>query len=86
MPQKNELPKNMQVNTLVIGAGMAGVLTAYFLQKKGIEVMVVEAKSVASGQTQNTTAKITSQHDIFYDKFIKKAGRKRAKFYAMSNE
>lgn len=86
MPQKNELPKNMQVNTLVIGAGMAGVLTAYFLQKKGIEVMVVEAKSVASGQTQNTTAKITSQHDIFYDKFIKKAGRKRAKFYAMANE
>lgn len=86
MPQKNELPKNMQVNTLVIGAGMAGVLTAYFLQKKGIEVMVVEAKSVASGQTQNTTAKITSQHDIFYDKFIKKAGRKRAKFYAIANE
>lgn len=86
MPQKNELPKNMQVNTLVIGAGMAGVLTAYFLQKKGIEVMLVEAKSIASGQTQNTTAKITSQHDIFYDKFIKKAGRKRAKFYAIANE
>lgn len=86
MPQKNELPKNMQVNTLVIGAGMTGVLTAYFLQKKGIEVTVVEAKSIASGQTQNTTAKITSQHDLFYDKFIKKAGRKRAKFYATANE
>ncbi len=86
MPQKKALPKSMQVNTLIIGAGMAGVLTAYFLQKKGIEVMVVEANNIASGQTQNTTAKITSQHGILYDKLIKKAGRKRAKFYAMANE
>ena len=73
MPHKNALPKNMEVNTLVIGAGIAGLLTAYFLQKKGVEVIVVEAKTIASGQTGNTTAKITSQHDLCYEKMIRKA-------------
>lgn len=86
LPHKNVLPKNMEVNTLVIGAGIAGLLTAYFLQKKGVEVIVVEAKTIASGQTGNTTAKITSQHDLCYEKMIRKAGRKRAKAYAMANE
>ncbi len=75
-----------EVHTVVIGAGMAGILTAYFLQKKGIEVIVVEAKSIASGQTQNTTAKITSQHGMIYQKLLHKAGRERAKAYAMANE
>lgn len=75
-----------EVHTVVIGAGMAGILTAYFLQKKGIEVIVVEAKSIASGQTQNTTAKITSQHGMKYKKMLYKVGRERAKAYAMANE
>lgn len=75
-----------EVHTVVIGAGMAGILTAYFLQKKGIEVIVVEAKSIASGQTQNTTAKITSQHGMKYQKLLRKSGRERAKAYAMANE
>ena len=74
------------VHTLIIGAGMAGILTAYLLKQKGIDAMIVEAKTIASGQTENTTAKITSQHDIFYNKLLQKTGRKRAKSYAMANE
>ena len=40
---------------------MAGILTAYFLKQHGVEPVVLEAKTVGSGQTRNTTAKITSQ-------------------------
>ena len=44
------------------------------------------ADDIAGGQTKNTTAKITSQHDLRYQDMIKKAGFHRAQGYAMSNE
>ena len=65
---------------------MAGILIAYFLQKKGLEVIVLEADHIAGGQTKNTTAKITSQHGLFYHDMIKKAGFQQAKGYAEANE
>ena len=86
-PDKREpLWGEKEVHTVVIGAGMAGILTAYFLKKQGVEVIVVEAKNVGSGQTRNTTAKITSQHGMIYDKLICKAGRERTQAYAEVNE
>lgn len=82
----NNLEHDISVNTVVIGAGMAGVLTAYLLQKKGIDTVVLEASRIGSGQTQNTTAKITSQHGLFYSKMIHKVGKKRLRDYAGANE
>lgn len=75
-----------ETDTVVIGGGMAGILTAYYLQKQGVDVIVLEAKRVGSGQTGRTTAKITSQHGLFYNKLIKKTGRKIAHGYASANE
>lgn len=75
-----------QRDVIVIGAGMAGLLTAYFLQKEGRDVLVLEANEVASGQTGRTTAKITSQHGLKYAKLIKKVGKRRARLYAQANE
>lgn len=85
VPRK-ALQNNMSVQVVVIGGGMAGMLTAYFLQKKGIETIVLEANHIASGQTENTTAKITSQHGFFYADACKKMGRKRTLEYATANE
>lgn len=71
---------------IVIGAGMAGLLTAYYLKRRGKDVLVLEAREVASGQTGRTTAKITSQHDLKYKKMIKQVGVKKARLYARANE
>ncbi len=71
---------------IVIGAGMAGLLTAYYLKEKGKKVLVLEADEIASGQTERTTAKITSQHDIKYSKLIRTIGIKKAALYAKANE
>ena len=65
---------------------MAGILTAWFLQQRGQEVIVLEANAIGSGQTGNTTAKITSQHGLFYHQMIKKVGRRQAQMYAIANE
>lgn len=86
LPEREKLPGDRKVHTVVIGAGMTGILTAYFLKKQGVDVVVVEADTIAGGQTQNTTAKITSQHGMIYHKLVKKAGWKRAQEYAKSNE
>ena len=73
-------------DVIVIGAGMAGLLTAYYLQKNGLKVLILEAGTIASGQTESTTAKITSQHDLKYNKLINTVGIKKAQMYASANE
>lgn len=71
---------------IVIGAGMAGLLIAYYLQEAGRQVLVLEADKIASGQTGNTTAKITSQHGLKYSSLMYTIGRKKAELYAKANE
>lgn len=78
--------ENRDYDVIVIGAGMAGLLTAYFLKERGKRVLVLEAETIASGQTERTTAKITSQHGIKYSTLIEKIGKKKAALYAKANE
>lgn len=73
-------------DVIVVGAGMAGLLIAYYLKEQGRNVLVLEAKEVASGQTERTTAKITSQHDVKYSRLIQNIGAKKARMYAAANE
>ncbi len=85
IPRRNSLKKKIKADVCVIGAGMTGILTAYELQEKGFDVVVVEAKEIASGQTGNTTAKITCQHGEKYTKIVQSFGEKKAKLYANAN-
>lgn len=84
--ERESLNAHIEADAVVIGAGMAGVLIAYFLQKNGINTVVLEANKIASGQTKNTTAKITSQHGLKYMGLIEKHGKEKAKQYAVANE
>lgn len=86
LPKRDPLKADIVVDTAVVGAGMAGLLTAYLLQKEGRSVAVLEAAETAGGVTKNTTAKITSQHDLIYDSMIKKFGDKAAQQYADANQ
>lgn len=56
------------------------------LKQKGREVVVIDAAEIASGNTKNTTAKITSQHDLIYSKLIAEFGEEKARQYAKANE
>lgn len=70
----------------VIGGGLTGILTAYFLRKAGKQVMLFEADRIGSGQSGRTTAKITSQHGLFYGKYWERLGEARLLQYAQANE
>lgn len=86
MREREYLPGDLEVETAVIGAGMAGILTAFALQEAGCHVVVLDAGRIAGGQTRNTTAKITAQHGMIYQTLIKTMGMDRARQYAQANQ
>jgi len=83
--ERPRLTEDIEVDAAVIGGGLAGILTAFLLQEKGVKTVVIEGDRIGSGQTKNTTAKITAQHDVIYDRLIKDFGEKKAKQYAFAN-
>ena len=85
IPRRKPLNRDMEVEAAVIGAGMAGVLIADRLARRGVKTVVLEAASIGSGQTRNTTAKITSQHGTIYAPLIDRLGREKAQQYADAN-
>lgn len=83
--ERESLKENIKTEVAVIGAGMAGILIAERLMKSGKQVVVLEADRIASGQTKNTTAKITAQHNNIYSKIKNFSGIENAKIYAEAN-
>ncbi|MDD4773736.1 MAG: FAD-dependent oxidoreductase [Eubacteriales bacterium] len=86
IPSRETLHGNISADIAIIGAGMAGVLIAYSLKKIGYNPIILEASRIGSGQTKNTTAKITSQHNLIYHKLIAQFGKEQARQYAEANQ
>ena len=79
------LEGDIRTDVLVIGGGMAGILCAHFLQESGVSCVVAEAKTVGSGITKDTTAKITAQHGLIYDTLLRRLGPGKAGAYLRAN-
>lgn len=86
LPCFERLKQNLKTDILIIGGGMAGVLCAYMLDQAGVDYILLEAQTICSGITKNTTAKITSQHGLIYDKLICDFGEQKAKLYLTANQ
>ena len=85
LPEFPELKCNKKTDVLIIGGGMTGMLCAHFLQESGVDYMLVEAGKICSGTTGNTTAKITAQHSLIYNKILKSRGLETAAMYLHAN-
>ena len=85
-PVFDPLDGDMNTDVLVVGGGMAGVLCAYLLHRSGVPYVLAEAKTVGSGITKNTTAKLTCQHGLIYDKLIREFGPEWARQYLAANQ
>ena len=85
-PEFNSLEEDIKTDVLIIGGGITGILCAYMLKEAGVECVLVEADKICSGITKNTTAKVTSQHGLIYNKLIKSFGTDTARFYFEANE
>ena len=87
---KNEgfpvLREDLKTDVVIVGGGLAGVLCLKELTDRGVDCVLLEAKTIGSGTTKNTTAKITFQHGIIYSKLIKSIGTEKAGKYLTANK
>ncbi len=83
-PSFSSLEGERKCDVLVIGGGICGILCAYMLRQSGVDAVLVEANSLCSGITKNTTAKITVAHGLIYDKLINTYGVDKAREYLVS--
>lgn len=86
LPEFPTLDRDIKTDVLIIGGGIAGILTAYFLHKRGVDYALVEKNRLCSENTQNTTAKITFQHGLIYSKILKESGLEAAQMYLAANQ
>ncbi len=86
MPDFPSLNHDLKTDVLIIGGGIAGILTAYFLKENGINCVVCEKERICGNTTKDTTAKITYQHGLIYSKIAKEFSLETAGLYLKANE
>ena len=86
IPAFSSLETSITADVAVIGGGLAGILTAALLQQRGVDVVVLEADRIGSGQTAGTTAKLTAQHGLKYHQLAHDLGINTAAAYAKINQ
>lgn len=86
MPEFPPLRGDVKTEVLIIGGGITGILTAYFLQKQGTPYILVEKDRLCGGTTGKTTAKITYQHGLIYSRLFNSLGGEKARAYLEANK
>ena len=80
------LSNNLEVDVCIVGAGLVGISCAYNLINSGFKTIILERDDVCSHVSAYSTAKITSQHNLFYTYLIDSFGMDYAKDYLNANE
>jgi glycine/D-amino acid oxidase-like deaminating enzyme len=80
------LGHNFSIDVAVIGAGIAGLTTAYLLKQQGVKVAVFEKYHIGDSISGYTTAKVASQHGLAYTELIDKFGMHDARIYGRANQ
>jgi glycine/D-amino acid oxidase-like deaminating enzyme/nitrite reductase/ring-hydroxylating ferredoxin subunit len=66
VPQFQSLTQDLRTNVCVIGAGIAGMTTAYLLARAGRAIVLIDDGPIGGGETSRTTAHLTAALDDRY--------------------
>lgn len=80
-----KLENNINTEVAIIGGGITGISSAYYLSKKGLEVTLLEKDFISSKTTGHTTGKITSEHGLFYMYLLESKGVSFVEKYLKAN-
>lgn len=75
-----------EADVVVVGAGIVGLVTAWQLQRAGLEVVVLDAHRVGHQATGASTAKLTALHGLIHSDLAHRFGDDRARLYAEANQ
>jgi len=85
LPQLQPLSHDEKADVCVVGAGIAGMTTAYLLARQGKRVIVVDDGPIAGGQTQRTMAHLSNAIDDRYFEIERLHGERGAQLVAQSH-
>lgn len=68
------LKKDIETDICIIGGGITGLSIAYYLNQYKIKNVILEKDEIGNRTTGGSTAKITSQHGLFYKYLIDSEG------------
>ena len=68
----NKQTKDISTDILIIGGGLTGISTAFYLKDSNLKITLIEANEIGSGTTMNTTGKINFMQGLIYHKIKKK--------------
>ena len=83
--ERRPIESDERADACVIGAGIAGLSTAYALASAGRSVVVLEARAIGAGETGRTTAHLASAIDDRYVEIERVHGREGARLAAASH-
>lgn len=79
------LDRDLAAGVCVVGAGIAGLTTAYLLARRGTMVVVLDDKEVGGGETARTTAHLSNAIDDRYAEMERIHGVERTPLIAASH-
>lgn len=85
VPELPPLSGDLRANICVVGAGIAGMTTAYMLARAGRAVVVIDDGPIGGGETGRTTAHLTAALDDRYYRIEKLHGVGGAQMAAESH-
>ena len=85
VPQFQPITQDVRANVCVIGAGIAGMTTAYLLARAGRAVVLIDDGPIGGGETGRTTAHLTAALDDRYYEIARLHGVEGARLAAESH-
>src|SRR5918997_6838854 len=85
VPAREPLAEDASADVCIVGAGIAGLTTAYLLAREGKRVIVLDDGPTAGGETCRTTAHLVSALDDRFYHLERLHGREGARLAAESH-
>jgi glycine/D-amino acid oxidase-like deaminating enzyme/nitrite reductase/ring-hydroxylating ferredoxin subunit len=85
VPNLQPIKTDIRTGVCIIGAGIAGMTTAYLLARAGRAVVVIDDGPIGGGETGRTTAHLTAALDDRYYQIQKLHGQEGARLAAESH-
>src|SRR5580765_3933582 len=85
VPLRDPLKESISTDVCIVGAGIAGMTTAYLLASEGKAVVVLDDGAIGGGMTGRTTAHLVNVLDDRYFKLERLHGEEGSRLAAESH-